>query len=377
MMLLAMLAAAITAQPNDYRRDDAWLCRPGRKDVCAADLSMTVVGSDGTVHAAPPEKRPARVDVDCFYVYPTVSLDAGDNSDMHADREERGMTEAQLGPFRAVCRTFAPLYRQVTLTGLRKALGNGVWHGDFDLAYRDVLAAWRDYLARDNKGRPFVLIGHSQGSMMLKRLVTEEIDGKPIAKQMLSAILPGTAVLVPEGKDVGGDFAHVPLCRSSAQTGCVVTWGSYRDGNPPPANALFGVSHRPGYQAGCTNPAKLEGGEAPLDAILGQPWWKGGVAQYERPQTGWSVAGKVIPTSYVTVPGLLSGQCVTTGNVSYLSVKVTPGAASDFDEAVMGKATIGDTAYPDWGFHVVDMPVVEGDLVRLVAAQRAAYFGKK
>jgi hypothetical protein len=30
MMLLAMLAAATTAQPNDYRRDDAWLCRPGR-----------------------------------------------------------------------------------------------------------------------------------------------------------------------------------------------------------------------------------------------------------------------------------------------------------------------------------------------------------
>lgn len=372
-MMLALLAAAATVpQPNDYRRPETWLCRPGREDACSSDQSATVVLPDGSTHAAP-AKRAGPQDVDCFYVYPTASLDQTDNSDMHADREELGTARAQFAPFGRVCRTFAPIYRQVTLTALRKAFGGGAIPGDWALAYGDVLAAWHDYLAHDNGGRPFVLIGHSQGSMMLKRLVAEEIDGKPIAKQMLSAILPGTAVLVPAGKDVGGDFKQVPLCRTATQTGCVVTWASYRDTATPPANALFGVSRQAGMTVGCTNPARLEGGAAPLDPIMGFPWWRGGVAQYERPATGWSVAGKAVPTDFVKVPGLLSAQCVVAGGASYLAVHVTPGKADTVDNIVAGTATVGDIAYPDWGFHVIDMALVEGDLVNLVAAERAGY----
>lgn len=375
MMMLALLATAVDAPPaaNDYRRPDSWLCRPGRDDACSGDVAITVVEPDATTRV---EKigRSKPHDIDCFYVYPTASLDPGDNSDIHADREELGTTRAQFAAFRQVCRTFAPLYRQVTLTALRKALGGGRIPGDFALAYGDVLAAWRDYLAHDNKGRPFVLIGHSQGSSMLKRLVAEEIDGKPVGQRMLSAILPGTAVLVPEGRDVGGDFQHVPLCRRADQIGCVVTWGSYRDTAPPPANALFGISKRPGYVAGCTNPARLDGGDAPLDAILGAPWWHGGVAQYAQPRTGWSVAGKAISTPFVARPGLLSGQCRTAGPATYLSVHVTPGAARALDNTVVGTEAVGDIAYPDWGFHVIDIAIVQGDLLRLVAAERAAYF---
>ncbi len=41
--------------------------------------------------------------------------------------------------------------------------GDGPRHG----GDRDVKAAWNDYLARDNKGRGVVLIGHSQGSLIL------------------------------------------------------------------------------------------------------------------------------------------------------------------------------------------------------------------
>ncbi len=106
---------------------------------------------------------------------------------------------------------FAPVYRQVTLTALR---AGKMAAADWGLAYADVKAAFANYLARDNGGRPFVLIGHSQGSLLLKRLVAEEIDGTPLSQRMLSAILPGTAVLVPRGKDVGGDFKALPLCRA-------------------------------------------------------------------------------------------------------------------------------------------------------------------
>ncbi|WP_242138947.1 DUF3089 domain-containing protein [Sphingomonas sp. TREG-RG-20F-R18-01] len=368
-MALATLLSGSTVVPAvDYAQAGNWLCRPGRKDVCAA-LALTVVDSR---NASRVERGPNRGPdaVDCFYVYPTVSLDLGGNSDLMPDRTERDMTEAQFAPFRSVCRTFAPLYRQVTLTALRKGLGGGEIPGDFNLAYADVRAAWQRYLAHDNHGRPFVLIGHSQGSSLLKRLVTEEIDGKPVQRQLLSAILPGTAVLVPPGRDVGGDFRTIPLCRRDAQIGCVMSWASYRDTVPPPSNAVFGVSRRPGLVAGCTNPARLDGGEAPLDARLGAPWWRGGVAQYQRPATGWSVAGKPIVTRYVAVPGMLSGHCVTSAVASYLAVRVARTALS---ETVAGTATIGDAAYPDWGFHVVDVAIVQGDLLHRVADQYGAY----
>ncbi len=385
MSLFLLLAAAATPAadaPINYRQPETWLCRPGRNDVCAGDMATTIVAADGTTRIEPDRPKPAPK-VDCFYAYPTTSMDPAPHSDMNPDKSELGMATAQAGALRDVCRVFAPIYRQVTLPALRVAMAKGMRlpESEFDLPYADIRAAFRDYLAHDNGGRPFVLIGHSQGSAMLKRLLIEEIDGKPVQRRLLSAILPGVSVMVPHGKDVGGDLKTVPLCRAATHTGCVVTWGSYRDTNPPPANGLFGRAPligtaAAGLEAGCTNPAKLEGGAAPLDPILGFPWWKGGVAQFDKPAV-WAAMGKPLTTRFVRMPGLLSAECATRGGFSYLSVHVTPGAATDLDDAVIGPVAVGDTAYPDWGFHVVDLAIVEGDLIRLVGRQGRAWYERK
>ena len=374
LFLLAAAAAVQAPAPNDYRQPDTWLCRPGRTDVCAGDMAATIVAPDGSMRVEQPVPE-AAPKADCFYVYPTTSMDQMPHSDMIPDQQENGMVVAQAAALRGVCRVFAPLYRQLTLPALRGAMRKGMTLSaeDFALPYADVRAAWRDYLAHDNKGRPFVLVGHSQGSAMLKRLLAEEIDGKPLQRRMLSAILPGVSVMVPHGKTVGGDLKTVPLCRSASQTGCVVTWASYRDTNPPPANGLFGKAPLIGkssknLEAGCTNPARLEGGKAQLDPILGFPWWRGGVAQFRQPSV-WSAKGAPVHTRFVRMPGLLSAECTTRDGFTYLAVHVDPGAAQDMAEATIGAATVGDTDWPDWGFHVVDMAIVEGDLVSLVRQQ--------
>lgn len=371
-MQLPLLATVTVSAPApiDYRDDANWLCRPGRSDACIPDATRTLVAHDRTMTREAIARAPAPK-ADCFYVYPTASNDLGPNSDMVPGIEEKGQAASQFAAFSQVCRTFAPVYRQVTLTALHTG---AMARADWGLAYGDVRAAFHDYMARNNAGRPFVLIGHSQGSMLLKRLLADEIDGKPVAKQMLSAILPGSTVLVPRDKDVGGDFKALPLCRSAAQTGCVVTWASYRDTAPPPTNGLFGRSGDPAMAAGCTNPAKLDGGAVSLDAMFGFPWWSKGFVQYRAPAS-WLVGGKTIPTRFARIPGLVSGECVTSGAFTYLAVHVASSGGGV--ATVMEPATVGDIAYPEWGLHVMDIHLVLGDLVRLVAAQTRAWAAER
>jgi hypothetical protein len=112
----APTAATAAPQPqNDYSKPESWLCRPGRKDACAVDLTTTVVPADGKLRREGFTPNP-QAPIDCFYVYPTVSMDETPNSDMSAGPEEYNVILQQFARFASQCRVYAPLYRQVTLT---------------------------------------------------------------------------------------------------------------------------------------------------------------------------------------------------------------------------------------------------------------------
>src|SRR6266481_9481212 len=261
-------AATSAAASNDYNDGKSWLCRPGRQDACAVDLTTTVVATNGKLTVekwAPKPDAP----IDCFYVYPTVSNDPMPNSDMNPGPEEMGVIRAQFARFGSVCRVYAPLYRQVTLTALRSGIAGRPMAVDRVLGYKDVVDAWNYYLEHDNKGRGVILIGHSQGSGVLTQLIRNEIDSKPVQSRIVSALLLGTNLPVPKGKDVGGAFQHVPLCHATNQTGCVITYASFRATAPPPANSRFGRVAGENMVSGCTNPAALTGGSGELHAYLG------------------------------------------------------------------------------------------------------------
>ncbi len=85
------------------------------------------------------------------------------------------------------------------------ALLGGVRNTNPSIPYTDVREAWRTYLRKYNKGRGVVLIGHSQGSFVLRQLVAKEIDPKPAARRkLISAVLLGGDVTLKKGRDAGG-----------------------------------------------------------------------------------------------------------------------------------------------------------------------------
>ena len=225
---LLMCAAGMTAAPgevsaqpapatsasarNDYANPATWLCGPGRQDACAVDEDATIVRADGTA-AANPYKPAADPKIDCFYVYPTVSREKTANADMAAGPEELLVIKQQFARFGSVCRPYAPIYRQVTLTALFARMTGHPIASDSALAYHDVKDAWDYYLSHDNHGRGVVLIGHSQGSGILIQLVKNDkndIDERPVQSRIVSIILGGARLQVPAGKVVGGGLQVDP-----------------------------------------------------------------------------------------------------------------------------------------------------------------------
>jgi hypothetical protein len=370
-IVAAFLAVDMTAaEKNDYSDGATWLCRPGRTDACAIDLSTTIVAANGTL-TREEFKAAENPPIDCFYVYPTVSSDKTANSDMTIDAAERGVIRSQFARFRSACRVYAPMYRQVTLAALRAGIAGTPMQVDRALGYNDVVDAWNYYLQHDNNGRGVVLVGHSQGSGVLTQLIREQIDGKPVQSRLISALLLGTSLPVPKGKDVGGAFQHVPLCHSATDIGCVITYASFRSTIPPPDNSRFARVQGENMQAACVNPAALGGGKGELHAYLsaGGESITGSSAQ----PRAWVTPAKPIDTPFVSVPGLLTAQCVANEKGSYLEVTVNGNPADPRTDDIVGDVMQNGQVNASWGLHLIDVNLSMGNLLDVVRSQGKAY----
>jgi hypothetical protein len=350
--------AGAAMQPSRAVSDTVWLCRPGQTpDPCASSRAATSVTGGGATRIVASPASPRARRFDCFYVYPTVSTEPGTNADLAVQPAERAAAIVQASRFSQQCAVWAPMYRQVTVAGLR--------HADraaLTLAYTSLLSAWKDYLAHDNHGRPIVFIGHSQGSSVLIKLLQTQVDPSPsLRRRMVSAILLGGNVQVPVGRVVGGTFRNIPACRSASQTRCVIAYSSF--GSPPPANSLFGRAGRGvsllsgqggagSQQVVCVNPVTFSTGVGRL-----QPYFLSATAR---------TTGVRVLTPWVTFPGLYTAQCRQSGGASWLQVTATPVPADP-------RPTVSASLGPTWGFHLDDVNLALGNLVVDVGLQESAY----
>jgi hypothetical protein len=205
-----------------------------------------------------------------------------------------------------------------------------------------------------------VLIGHSQGSFVLRSLIAKDVDSKPaVRKRLVSAILLGGNVLVKRGKDVGGDFKHVPACHSATQLHCVIAFSTFDQ--PAPSTSLFGRATQPGQQVLCTNPAALGGGSGLLNPISpSKPFYKGSILS-----AGIALLGLKFPhppTVWWTAPGAYRAHCSSANNANVLEIK-----------ALRGGKTPNPSPTKDWGLHLLDASVALGNLVDIVSREAPEY----
>ncbi|MFZ0666621.1 MAG: DUF3089 domain-containing protein [Acidimicrobiales bacterium] len=296
--------------------------------------------------------------IDCFYVYPNISLQSTTNANLQIDPQEVAIAQLEASPFSQDCRVFAPMYREATGRSSTPAQERAASL----VAYQSVLASWNDYLAHYNRGRGVVLIGHSEGSYVLTQLLAQHIDRVPAVRRLLvSAILTGIDdVSYEEGL---GPLTTIGPCKTTVQTGCVVDYNAYAGALPD--GARFGGPTPPDIddhpvQVICTNPANLSGRSGPLISLF----------RLQLPTE--DVAGSVTEgifagsppkasTPWIEYDGGYSARCVTQNGYHVLRVDAT------------GKVPRLSSRNAAWGLHVDDPNLAMGNLVQLVQSETRSY----
>jgi Protein of unknown function (DUF3089) len=343
-----------------------WLCKPGMPDnPCKAPFESTAINGK-LEQSLDPKAKTGKTPINCFYVYPTVSEQLTANANLAIEAQQTQIAIDQASRFSQDCRVFAPVYPQFTIAALNTP---GAITPEVALkAYLPVRVAFEEFISKYDKGRGFVLLGHSQGSLQLTQLIREVIDpNEALRSKLVSAVLLGGNIVVPEGQLVGGSFQHVPLCSAAAQTGCVIAYSSFF--GEPPAISLFGRTSSPltgpglpGTEIACVNPTLLtqNGGSGALEHYESTTAFPGILGLFSGPPPVSSFG-----TPWVRLPAQYTAQCHKENGASWLQIN----PVGEGDERPGVQELLG----AEWGLHLFDYNLALGNLVKTVKLQAATY----
>lgn len=199
-------------------------------------------------------------EVDVFYVYPTI-FTSREPSLMHWNTEKirtkaRNIARQQTGPFADTGNIYAPFVRQADLSGALEDLkaervtGNSMRQGAADTA-----AAFRYYLKHFNKGRPVILVGHSQGAFDLLELLKTDFKDESLRRKLVGAYLFGCPVTAADR----AEYPHLKTAQGEYDIGVIISWNTEA---PGVKKSLF--TGRPGTY--CINPLNWKTDATPAPA---------------------------------------------------------------------------------------------------------------
>lgn len=189
------------------------------------------------------ENKPA----DLFIVCPTVDLGTGGNKNMSlADNEAKknfyGALNMERGIYEQHCRMYAPYYRQAVLADYDLPANEAEPY--FNLAYKDVRAAFVYYMQHENNGRPFVLAGFSQGAEMCLRLLKEFGNEDFVKNSMVACYAIGWRLTPQEA----AEYPYIQPAKCADDLGKVIIFNS----EAPEVTSSLMVPH--GEKSFCINP---------------------------------------------------------------------------------------------------------------------------
>jgi hypothetical protein len=217
--------------------------------------------------------------VDVFYVYPTSYSRTDPSQPIFCPVDHPGMMEGaqsaftrQAWAFRPFANIYAPYYRQIDATyqlALPPAEQEANIEGPPSV---DVFAAFKYYLKHYNGGRPFILAGHSQGSAVLRYLLSDYMRAHPrVYKRMIAAYVVGQSI-TPEYLAAN---PHLKYARGAGDTGVIVSWNTEAPtiAGPDPVLLPGGIAINPITWTRKQTQASVEQnpGSIVLDTTTGRP----------------------------------------------------------------------------------------------------------
>jgi pimeloyl-ACP methyl ester carboxylesterase len=168
--------------------------------------------------------------VDVFYLYPTSwqKVNQSDPNICEIDnpimlKYAKFAFQRQATAFEIIANIYAPYYRQddaAYTTSLPQAEQANIVGG---IPKTDAIAAFDYYIKNYNNGRPFILVGHSQGSIVMMLILSEYMKENPkVYARMIAAYVIGASI-TPEYL---AENPHLKFAEGPDDTGVIISYNT-------------------------------------------------------------------------------------------------------------------------------------------------------
>ncbi|WP_209347226.1 DUF3089 domain-containing protein [Pontixanthobacter sp. CEM42] len=210
-------------EQNAYQDPAMWFSRPG---IGVSDPARWQPATRGQERSIPSPAEP-KTDFAVFFIHPTSFLDGSmwnaPLDDAESQRIAKIYVRGMASPFNQASEIWAPRYRQATMGAFLADSEDAAQA--IEAAYADVKQAYDFFLATVDADTPIVLVGHSQGSLHLLRLLREEIAASEVKSRLAAVYTIGWPISVEHDLPALG----MPPCATAQQSGCILSWSSFAE----------------------------------------------------------------------------------------------------------------------------------------------------
>lgn len=224
-------------QETEYMEDTIHAYISGLKGIEKFDDKIDYSDSDNWMFLPEDTSKP----VDTIYLYPSAYGITGEAEEDIADIDDVNMrlmaiyyASSQASVFEESTNLYAPYYRQFTVNSLVDMIEESPESLQY-IASKDIYNVLDYYFENCNEGRPFILAGHSQGSVWLTVVLEDYMKEHPeYYERMVAAYVIGYSIT----KEYLNRNPHLNFATTSDDTGVIISYNTEGPGNKDAYNCV-------------------------------------------------------------------------------------------------------------------------------------------